>query len=207
MSTYLKNMAGYKQSQLKNKSFVEIQKLFDKAITRVNMSVDMDTKLVKEISKKAEVEMAQESSSKRVGEELEQEIHRKGRNGYYEIMKADGSAKTYLLFSHLLKEFDREDLENLWKSVKAKHWNTRLEEGYERVLWGNLKTMFEHHVEDLIWRNLQGKKVLLWRLYDSCGIHFVRFEDMHVYMLVEKRYPLTHATITDILNKKLQADS
>ncbi|GJX45387.1 hypothetical protein Tco_0262063, partial [Tanacetum coccineum] len=252
MSTYLKHMAGYKQSQLKNKSFAEIQKLFDKAMTRVNMFVDMDTELVKESSKKAEAEMAQESSSKRAGEELEQEvakkqkmeddkekedlkqcfeivqddevaidaiplatkpapivnfqIHRKGRNGYYEIMRADGSAKTYLLFSQLLKEFDREDLENLWKLVKAKHGNTRPEEGYERVLWGDLKTMFEHHVEDLIWRNLQGKKVLLWRLYDSCGIHFVRFEDMHVYMLVEKRYPLTPATITDMLNKKLQAD-
>ncbi|GKE45115.1 hypothetical protein Tco_1472399, partial [Tanacetum coccineum] len=73
MSTYLKNMAGYKQSQLKNKSFAEIQKLFDKAMTRVNMFVDMDTELVKESSKKAKKEMAQESSSKRVGEELEQE--------------------------------------------------------------------------------------------------------------------------------------
>ncbi|GKC25264.1 putative ribonuclease H-like domain-containing protein [Tanacetum coccineum] len=58
MSTYLKHMAGYKQSQLKNKSFVEIQKLFDKAMTRVNMFVDMDTELVKERSKKAEAEMA-----------------------------------------------------------------------------------------------------------------------------------------------------
>ncbi|GJR55228.1 hypothetical protein Tco_1405749 [Tanacetum coccineum] len=47
----------------------------------------------------------------------------------------------------------------LWKLVKAKHGNTRPEEGYERVLWGDLKTMFEHHVEDLIWRNLQGKKI------------------------------------------------
>ncbi|GJU17168.1 hypothetical protein Tco_1145134 [Tanacetum coccineum] len=52
MSTYLKHMAGYKQSQLKNKSFAEIQKLFDKAMTRVNMFVDMDTELVKESSKK-----------------------------------------------------------------------------------------------------------------------------------------------------------
>ncbi|GJV00882.1 hypothetical protein Tco_1330152 [Tanacetum coccineum] len=77
MSTYLKNMAGYKQSQLKNKSFVEIQKLFDKAMTRVNMFVDMDTELVKESSKKAEEEMAQESSSKRAGEELEQEVEKK----------------------------------------------------------------------------------------------------------------------------------
>ncbi|GJX96442.1 hypothetical protein Tco_0352240 [Tanacetum coccineum] len=104
------------------------------------------------------------------------QIHRKGRNGYYEIMRADGSAKTYLLFSQLLKEFDREDLENLWKLVKAKHRNTRPEEGYER------------------------------RLYDSYRVHFVRFEDMHVYMLVKKRYPLTPATITDMLNKKLKSD-
>ncbi|GJU16205.1 hypothetical protein Tco_1144171 [Tanacetum coccineum] len=27
-----------------------------------------------------------------------------------------------------------------------------------------------------------------------------------IYMLVEKKYHLTHATITDMLNKKLQAD-
>ncbi|GJR45747.1 hypothetical protein Tco_1313850 [Tanacetum coccineum] len=119
------------------KSFVEIQKLLDKAVTRVNMFVDKDTELVKESSKKAEEEMAQESNSKRAGKELEQE-----------------------------------------KLVKAKHGNPRPEEGYERVLWGDLKTMFEHHLEDLIWTNLQGKKVLLLTLYDSCGIHFVRFEDM-----------------------------
>ncbi|GJY00847.1 hypothetical protein Tco_0358999 [Tanacetum coccineum] len=67
-----------------------------------------------------------------------------------------------------------------------------------------MTTLPEKH--DLIWRNLQGKKVLLWRLYDSCGVHFVRFEDMNVYMLVDMRYPLTSATITDMLNKKLKSD-
>ncbi|GKA52527.1 hypothetical protein Tco_0745842 [Tanacetum coccineum] len=46
MSTYLKNMAGYKHNQLKNKNFDDIQKLFDKAMKRVNTFVDMDTKLV-----------------------------------------------------------------------------------------------------------------------------------------------------------------
>ncbi|GJW76650.1 hypothetical protein Tco_0138332 [Tanacetum coccineum] len=202
-------------SQLKNKLFEEIQKLFDKAMTRVNMFVDIDTELVKESSKKVKEEMAQEKEDVAIDDiPLATKstsivgfwIHRKGRNGYYEIIRADGSAKTYLLFSQLLKEFDKEDLENLWKLVKAKHRNTRPEEGYERVLWGDLKTMFEHHIEDLIWRNLQGKKVLLWGLYDSCRVHFVRFEDMHVYMLVEKRYPLTPATITGMLNKKLKSD-
>ncbi|GKC08465.1 hypothetical protein Tco_1000075 [Tanacetum coccineum] len=83
---------------------------------------------------------------------------------------------------------------------------TRPEEGYERVLWGDLKTMFEHHVEDTVWRNLQGNKVLVWKLFDSCRVHFVRFQSLHVFMLVEKRYPLTPATITEMLNKKLQAD-
>ncbi|GKC42915.1 hypothetical protein Tco_1060637, partial [Tanacetum coccineum] len=34
MSTYLKNMAGYKQNQLKSKNYDEIQKLFDKSMTR-----------------------------------------------------------------------------------------------------------------------------------------------------------------------------
>ncbi|GJT62097.1 hypothetical protein Tco_1005630 [Tanacetum coccineum] len=69
MSIYLKHMAGYKQNQLKSKNYDEIQKLFVKAMTRVNMFVGIDTELVKESSQKAE--MVQENSSKRAGEELE----------------------------------------------------------------------------------------------------------------------------------------
>ncbi|GJV47998.1 hypothetical protein Tco_1438210 [Tanacetum coccineum] len=42
---------------------------------------------------------------------------------------------------------DREDLETLWKLVKAKHGLRRPEEDYERVLWGDLKVMFEPDVE------------------------------------------------------------
>ncbi|GJR97763.1 putative ribonuclease H-like domain-containing protein [Tanacetum coccineum] len=38
--------AGYKHNLLKNKSFDDIQKLFDKAMKRVNTFVDMDTELV-----------------------------------------------------------------------------------------------------------------------------------------------------------------
>ncbi|GKC87543.1 hypothetical protein Tco_1148192 [Tanacetum coccineum] len=73
----------------------------------------------------------------------------------------------------MLKSFDREDLETLWKLVKAKHMYTRPEEGYERVLWGDLRTMFEHHVEDALWRNLRENKVLVWKLFDSCRVHFL----------------------------------
>ncbi|GKF71822.1 hypothetical protein Tco_0207936, partial [Tanacetum coccineum] len=58
---------------------------------------------------------------------------------------------------------------------KANNGYTRPEEGYERVLWGDLKTMFEHHIEDVVWRNLRESKVLVWKLFDSGGVHFVRF--------------------------------
>ncbi|GJS00582.1 retrovirus-related pol polyprotein from transposon TNT 1-94 [Tanacetum coccineum] len=104
---------------------------------------------------------------------VDYKIIKEGKISYYQIIRADGSSKRYSAFIQILRSFNREDLETLWKLVKAKHGSTRPEEGYERVLWGDLKTMFEHHVEDLVWRNLQGNKVLVWKLFDSCGVHFM----------------------------------
>ncbi|GJU80879.1 hypothetical protein Tco_1283244 [Tanacetum coccineum] len=64
MCTYLKNMEGKKLKDLKNKYFDSIQKMFDRALKRVNTFVDFKTDLV-------------EGSSKRAGEELEQENTKK----------------------------------------------------------------------------------------------------------------------------------
>ncbi|GJZ93164.1 hypothetical protein Tco_0665229, partial [Tanacetum coccineum] len=176
MCTYLKNMAGWKPKDLKNKSFANVQELFDKAMKRVNTFVDMDTELVKGSEIRVEgSETREESSSKRAGDKLKQEkevaidaiplatkplsivdykIIKEGKISYFQIIRADGSSKRYSVFIQMLRIFDREDLETLWKLVKAKHGLTRPEEGYKRVLWGDLKIMFEHHVEDLVWRNL-----------------------------------------------------
>nr|GEW72774.1 hypothetical protein [Tanacetum cinerariifolium] len=77
MCTYLKNMEGYKLNRLKNKSFADIQDLFDKAMKRVNTFVDYITELVEESSKKVKVKITQEESSKRAGDELEQETAKK----------------------------------------------------------------------------------------------------------------------------------
>ncbi|GJU54872.1 hypothetical protein Tco_1228586 [Tanacetum coccineum] len=87
MCTYLKNMEGWKPKRLKNKSFANIQELFEKAMKRVNTFVDYRTELVEESSKKAETELEEnlkkaeaevmEGSSKRAREELEQESIKK----------------------------------------------------------------------------------------------------------------------------------
>ncbi|GJT79029.1 hypothetical protein Tco_1045754 [Tanacetum coccineum] len=59
MCTYLKNIKGWKPKSLKNKSFANIQELFEKAMKRVNTFVDYKT------------------DSKKAGEELEQESIKK----------------------------------------------------------------------------------------------------------------------------------
>ncbi|GJY66982.1 hypothetical protein Tco_0469220 [Tanacetum coccineum] len=121
----------------------------------------------------------------------------------FQIIRVDESSKRYSAFIHMLRNFNREDIETLWKPVKAKNGSTRLEEGYKRVLWGDLMTMFKLDVESPVWRTLQNEKVLIWKLFDYCRVHLWRLQSMHIFMLVEKRYPLTPATITDMLNKKL----
>ncbi|GJS82235.1 hypothetical protein Tco_0748776 [Tanacetum coccineum] len=78
----------------------------------------------------------------------------------------------------------------------------------DNLLLHNLKTMFEHHVEDNVWKNQQGLvKVLNWKLYDSCGVHCVTMQSMLFYLLVEKIYPLTNHTLHQMFNDvKLQVD-
>ncbi|GJV09199.1 hypothetical protein Tco_1346855 [Tanacetum coccineum] len=130
-------------------------------------------------------------------------IYKEGRKRYYHIIRADGKSQMYMVFSHMLKSFDREDLEDLYKLVKAKYGSTKLVEGYDLLLWGDLKTMFEPHVEDAVWRNQQGYKVLNWKMYESYGVHSLMMQSMQVYMLVEKKYPLTPPTLSMMLEKKL----
>ncbi|GKC76683.1 hypothetical protein Tco_1127457 [Tanacetum coccineum] len=213
MSTYLKNMAGYKHNQLKNKSFDDIQKLFDKTIKRVNTFADMDIELVEGSKVRVEGKVVPDKEEVAINAILlatkplsivYYKIHKEGKKTYYQIIRADESSKMYLVFNHMLKSFDMEDLEILRKLVKAKHGSIRPEEGYERVLWGDIKTMFDPHVEDQVWRNQQDYRVLDWKLYDSCGVHSLRKKNVHIHMLVEKRYPLTPTTITNMLNRKLQ---
>ncbi|GKB62426.1 uncharacterized mitochondrial protein-like protein, partial [Tanacetum coccineum] len=76
--TYLKNMEGWKPKYLKNKSFANIQELFDKAVKRVNTFVDMDTELVEGSEVRAEGSKTRtEGSSKRAREDLQQESIKK----------------------------------------------------------------------------------------------------------------------------------
>ncbi|GJT79128.1 hypothetical protein Tco_1045853 [Tanacetum coccineum] len=137
---------------------------------------------------------------------IDYKLHKEGMLVHYKLIKADGSSKRYSSMIRMLQGIDREDLEALWRIVKAKYGDTRPEDEFERVLYGYLRVMFKPDIKSDVWRLLQGYKVTTWKLIDSSGIHFVRFDNLHIFMLVERRYPLTPITITNMLNKKLQTD-
>nr|GEW52284.1 ribonuclease H-like domain-containing protein [Tanacetum cinerariifolium] len=52
-------------------------------------------------------------------------IHKEGKKSYYQTIRADGKFKMCMVFNIMLKEFDREVLEDLYKLVKAKYGSTR----------------------------------------------------------------------------------
>ncbi|GJW16365.1 hypothetical protein Tco_0020498 [Tanacetum coccineum] len=146
MSTYLKNMGTWKQTQLKSKTYKEIEKLFEIEMKRVNTFIPMDQD--EESSKKHE----DENRSKREGEVLESDMSKKQKmneqeesDKHEEVKKdddpeedemkkhiADGSSKRYSSIIKMIQSIDKEDLEVLWNLVKTKHGDTRPEDEFER---------------------------------------------------------------------------
>ncbi|GJY44974.1 reverse transcriptase domain-containing protein [Tanacetum coccineum] len=136
MSTYLKNMAGYKHSQLKSKSYDEIQKLFDKEMKRVNTFVDMNSEVKIDEHVKVEKDHQEEAEMKR----------------HIEIVKDDEVAIDAIPLATkppVIVEYkiDKDGRTGYFKLIRANRSLKRPEEDYERVLWGDLKVMFEPDIK------------------------------------------------------------
>ncbi|GKA28928.1 hypothetical protein Tco_0715173 [Tanacetum coccineum] len=93
-------------------------------------------------------------------------IHKEGKKIYYQIIRADGKPQMYRIFSQMIKSFDRKDLEDLHKLVKSRYGSTRPVEDLDLVLLNDLKTMFEPHVEDEIWKLPQRKEISPYTAYN-----------------------------------------
>ncbi|GJW47719.1 hypothetical protein Tco_0079365 [Tanacetum coccineum] len=141
------------------------------------------TELMEESSKKAKV---MEESSKKAEAEIAQESSSK-RAG--EALEQESSKK------------QKVEEDNEFKKIEPVNY-------MDNFLLLNLKTMFEHHVEDSVWKNQQGLvKVLNWKLYDSYGVHCVTMQSILYYLLVETMYPLINHTLHQMfIDVKLQVD-
>ncbi|GKD52247.1 hypothetical protein Tco_1281223 [Tanacetum coccineum] len=125
---------------------------------------------------------------------------------YYQIIRADGSSKNYKIFSEMLDDFDRQDVIDLHRLVNERY-ETTSPEGYDLLLWGDLKTLFEPNEEDEIWKNQQDYNLISWRLFDSCGVHVLLMNTgVAIHMMIEKKYPLTQEMLSRMLNRRLEVD-
>ncbi|GKC80901.1 hypothetical protein Tco_1136618 [Tanacetum coccineum] len=110
---------------------------------------------------------------------------------FYQIFKGDGSSKNYKILSEMLEDFDRQDVEELYRLVKERYSASR-PEWYDLMLWGDLHTLFEPDEEDELWKNQHKYNVISWSLYDLCGIHILLMQNgIAIHMLTEKKYPLS----------------
>ncbi|GJW06536.1 putative ribonuclease H-like domain-containing protein [Tanacetum coccineum] len=86
-------------------------------------------------------------------------------------------------------------------------YGTTSPEGYDLLLWGDLKILFEPNEEDEIWKNQQDYNLISWRLFDSCGIHMLLMHTgISIHMMIEKKYPLTQEMLLRMLSRRLEVD-
>nr|GEX42612.1 hypothetical protein [Tanacetum cinerariifolium] len=83
----------------------------------------------------------------------------------FKIIKADETHQLYISFITLLKNFDREDLEDLWRIVKERFSTSKPTNFFDEYLLTTLKIMFEKpDGQDAVWksqRSVHGLALLL----------------------------------------------
>nr|GEU49317.1 copia protein [Tanacetum cinerariifolium] len=70
---------------------------------------------------------------------MDYKIYKEGKKEHFQIFRANGNHQMYLAFSTMLKNFDREDLEVLWKIVKDRFKKSQPKEVLDVFLWHTLK--------------------------------------------------------------------
>nr|GEU33089.1 hypothetical protein [Tanacetum cinerariifolium] len=139
---------------------------------------------------------------------IDWKVHTEGQRSYWKITRLGGSSASYQFFVDMLKQIDREDLNQLWALVKETLSISPATDEKEMKLWVELKRLYELNVEDHLWTHTQRimHAPVDWRLYDTCGVHYVIFKDMEIFMLVEKNYPLRKALALVMICYKLQVE-
>ncbi|GJT26959.1 hypothetical protein Tco_0907234 [Tanacetum coccineum] len=95
----------------------------------------------------------------------------------------------------MFKNFNRDDMEDLWKIVKSRFIKNDPVDDMDNLLLRTLNSMFEPQVEDTIWTYQQGLTLVKnWKLYDSCGnnttpkLPLLKLGDYEMWQIRIKQY-------------------
>ncbi|GJQ98571.1 RNA-directed DNA polymerase, eukaryota [Tanacetum coccineum] len=116
---------------------------------------------------------------------IDWEVYSEDTRRYWKIIRVGNHTEAYQIFAEMLKKFDRDDLVKLWDLVKERFSTTEPTDDKEKELWVELKRLFEPDNDDILWK-LQRymHDPLVWRLYDTCGVHHVSSVREHdIFML------------------------
>ncbi|GJY23841.1 hypothetical protein Tco_0397499 [Tanacetum coccineum] len=209
MCMYLKNQGGYKQSHFKGISYEDIRPIFERVWDQNNAFVPKDSEIEKEVMKRPGFYFQQKSSKKRSREDSDEDNAKKQKledDVEKKELRDNGSSKNYKIFSKMLDDFDRQDVLDLHRLVQERY-DTTSQEGYNLLLWGDLKILFEPNEEDEIWKNQQDYNLISWRLFDLCGIHMLLMHTgIAIHLMIENKYPLTQEMLSKMLSRRLEVD-
>nr|GEW77759.1 hypothetical protein [Tanacetum cinerariifolium] len=105
---------------------------------------------------------------------VDYQIHHEQNKPYYKIIRANGTHQLFLSLITLLKNFDREDLEMLWKLVQERFQSSEPKNFLDDFLLNTLKITYEKpNVEASVWRE---KKYPLMRFTLEQMLNNVRLE-------------------------------
>ncbi|GJT12770.1 hypothetical protein Tco_0859812 [Tanacetum coccineum] len=131
-------------------------------------------------------------------------IFQQGERSIYQIIRANRADTVCMSFRAMLKDFTREDLIELYRLVMQKYGTSRPEDAYDKVLWSDLRTMFNPPLnEDAIWSLPLQQKMISWRYYDKCAVYCLTLEACSIYMLADRKYPLSKDACQVMLKMKL----
>ncbi|GJV13140.1 hypothetical protein Tco_1354681 [Tanacetum coccineum] len=205
-------MGSHTLQQLKRLSFDELKVLFKTTMRRVQTFHPIESegdktvpKLTTRSSKRdAEVELDHEDSKKQKTNEASEPVQEQPDEKEKELPQED-LQQMMMIFAEMMKKFDRDDLVKLWDLVKERFSITEPTDDKEKELWVELKRLFKPDSDDTLWK-LQRymHDPLVWRLFDTCGVHHVSSVRGHdIFMLVEKDYPLSKGVQMLMLGNKL----
>nr|GEU89229.1 hypothetical protein [Tanacetum cinerariifolium] len=82
---------------------------------------------------------------------IDWEIHSEEKREYWKIIRLGSHIAVYQFFVDMLKQFDREDLHQLWTRVKETLSIKQATKDKEKELWVEMKRLFEPGFEDQLW--------------------------------------------------------
>ncbi|GJT47162.1 hypothetical protein Tco_0955877 [Tanacetum coccineum] len=122
---------------------------------------------------------------------------------YLVVYRVNGHFRAFNYLMEVLHIFDRQDLFHLYDLV-MKQYLEITPEGIELILWG-MESLTEENDQGDFWNNQQDWEIVSWRLYEACRVCILEFKDGTViYMLVERRYPLSKELLQRILDLGLE---